>query len=561
MKIGIGKFSIDIQNSATAEARQERLDHLEKASWGYDNQYMQGNMRSHVDYFKALGGEEVRVPYYPLQFQTLYDVALYSDTLRTIHNQLRKEIFRNGIEIEEKLASKCTECEAEYEHPKEECEQCGSTEIRKPDPKQRELLESWSECCNLNEQSLVEMGGEVNNDLEKVDDGYIIAVKEYFYDEKGDIVAQNVREFVRGHPVFMRIIADRSGRPGRNSEGLPMYIDPDERGKYYHEERHPKTGKQLLPAYFRGESYDQGYLYYGKDEVFHKSKYDPSLTYGFPTILTVWLKVTTLMNQDRYMNRYYNKERPPRGLLFVKTANRGSLEKSWMWMLDMFKKNPHQIPPIAIEGDDSNRGKFVEFVDFMRSLDEMQFVEQREEFRRTIGALYGVMPMFQGDMSQGGGLNNEGLQVTVTNRAIEEGQRVFNDGFFKWMLIQLNITDYTLKLAPNEEKDEMADEQLFNAKARNAAMMQQMGWDVTLNEDNEFEYSPIEEPVQPRGEGGLSGLGGALPGSGMGSSSIFGTESGGSTNHQRFSGEPQNVRRSVRKEVTKQLKPIIKRLE
>ena len=103
-------------------------------------------------------------------------------------------------------------------------------------------------------------------------------------------------------------------------------------------------------------------------------------------------------------------------------------------MLAKAKKNPHLPAVMGVTNNLGNGGKFVEFIDFMKSLDELQFTEQRDEFRRVIGSVYGVSPIFQNDASTGGGLNNEGLQITVTNNAVEKGQKNYNNKLLKWIL-------------------------------------------------------------------------------------------------------------------------------
>jgi len=517
-----------------------------------------GNMRAQLDYIKNLGGEEVRIPYYPLHERTLFDIPVYSDVLRTIHMQLKKEIFRHGYLIEEKFAMKCEQCNKEFKHPVDECDDCKkkglpSTNIRDPDVKQKEKLTVFLKKCNDNDQDILDVSSEINDDLETVDDGYMQLIKDYYWDREGNILSAVPVELLRVHPMHVRIVADKTGRPGRDADGRPVLVCIDHREKYYQDITNcPQCDKPLFPAYFRTEGYEetQQYTYYVKGEILHKSKYKPSLTYGFPPILSCWLKITTLMAQDRYINTYYTKQRPPRGLFLVNTPNMNSFEKAWNQMLDTYKKNPHQISTLAIENPGGSKGKLGEFIDFMRPLDEMQFIEQRNEFRRQIGAVYGVMPLFQADLSDSGGLNNEGLQITVTNRAVQDGQGVYNDGFYPWLLDQLNITDYTLILEPSEEKDESAEQTLRQMKITNARAMQSMGYEVTLNEDNEFEFEPTEEPVPPPND--MGGMGG-LPG--LDTGGISGTPSGSPSSEQpkppspqRFGGEPESVERDKTKE-------------
>ena len=91
---------------------------------------------------------------------------------------------------------------------------------------------------------------------------------------------------------------------------------------------------------------------------------------------------------------------------------------------EKMERDPHYIPKVGVESS-SGRGK-VEFVRFMDSLDEMQYAQVRDEIRMRIAAFYGVSNVFMMDAGKSGGLNNEGMQILVTNRAVESGQVVFS---------------------------------------------------------------------------------------------------------------------------------------
>ena len=51
---------------------------------------------------------------------------------------------------------------------------------------------------------------------------------------------------------------------------------------------------------------------------------------------------------------------------------------------------------------------------------------------------------------------------------------------------KFGITDFTIKLKPHEEKDEMAEIQRDIARADYALRMQQLGFNVTLTPDGDF---------------------------------------------------------------------------
>jgi hypothetical protein len=172
--------------------------------------------------------------------------------------------------------------------------------------------------------------------------------------------------------------------------------------------------------------------------------------------------------------------------------------KNWEILLKKQKEKPNGIFPLVVPNKATNKGKFADFIQFTNSLEEMQYSQTREEIRRTIGALWGVMPLWQADISTSGGLNNEGLQVTVTTRAALKGQRIYDEKIFPWIVKQFGIEDWNLELITPEEKDEMAELQREQLKIQNARAMLDMGFDVEYGEDKEFVFSgEAQKPEQP----------------------------------------------------------------
>ena len=97
------------------------------------------------------------------------------------------------------------------------------------------------------------------------------------------------------------------------------------------------------------------------------------------------------------------------------------------------------------------------------------------------------------DTSTAGGLNNEGLQITVTDRAIDASQAIHHNRLFPPVLEQLGITDWKLKLRPSREADKMAELQRFHQRVMTMKEMVSAGFDATMHEDMDgeirFEFS------------------------------------------------------------------------
>jgi hypothetical protein len=428
--------------------------------------------------------DSVRVPNYPINEYVLLRVAYQSDILMTVINALRDGIFRRGHIIKEK--------------------------VQIPDKNQSILLKSIIKKINCNNQTIYDLLKIFEQDLNILDDGYLVAIKDYVFGIDGDILHEETKEIIRASPVKLRIISDVNGNLGYNDNGEKLYVSPLNRLHLITESQardmgfKDKNGIKLQRAYYRGESYlgnSLNYFYYLKDEVLHLSKHNPSLLYGYPPILSVWMKITTLLEQDRFLLLNYQKGRSPRGVLVARTPNYKSFEVAWEELKQKTRADPHSINPVAIETSDGKGG--LDWIDLMKPLEDMQFIESRNEMRRQIGALYGVMPLFSGDLSQAGGLNNEGLQMVVTNKSIELGQKLYNERVFKWILKQFKITDYILELEEPEEKSEIEDQEVMSLKIDNAVKMNQMGFNVEYDQESgDFDYSgsaktPEHEPFIP----------------------------------------------------------------
>ena len=73
---------------------------------------------------------------YMLTSPIIYHIVQQSTIVRTCITQLKQEIFRRGYTWEEKFVLKCSSCNKEHASPVLKCSDCGSTELKKPDPKQ-----------------------------------------------------------------------------------------------------------------------------------------------------------------------------------------------------------------------------------------------------------------------------------------------------------------------------------------------------------------------------------------------------------------------------------------
>ena len=431
-----------------------------------------------------------------------FDLYQYSDLLRTIMRSLVHETFRNGLIIQKNFVNKCNYCGAEYNTATNTCEVCTSTSLREPDKSQYEYLREWQKKVNYNDQNLLEVCKELDMDMNIVDNAFASVLKRYDFDASGKMVGASAIEFLRAHPERCNFVFDKNGRFGYTDDGKIVMFCLEHRDKHHlmkseeaEESTCDKCGKKMYPAYFRVTKMGSKYIYYTKGEMEHLKKFSYGLGYGLPPMFSVWQKVQILMKMDFFMLSAYHLERPPKGLLLMK-GNRESIDKAWRRLQEEARTNPHMIYPLVVDGSKDIKN-VMEWLDLTLKSDDINFIEFRDELRRTIGALWGVMPIFHGDTSAGMGLANEGLQILVTNRAVEVEQGIFNDKVFPWLCRNIGVTDWTYKCVPNEGRDQVAKLQREKMRIDNANALQAMGYiaEAKLTEDG-IDFEIIDPETQ-----------------------------------------------------------------
>ncbi len=400
------------------------------------------------------------------KFISLHDLDLLaknSDLLQIIFNTRARKTFQKGFDID----------------PIEENAESDNLED----------IEKWQRRINNNNQSLKEVLTQLDKDLNTFDDAYLLALKDYGYNANGEINFAETKEFIRLDPISVNKVLDKALRLGRTEYGndsisRPVYFNPEQREALTTDNYDKKTGRRNLQAHYKVWTSD-GVIYYNDSEVMHKSSFNPSLAYGYSPLFSGHLKLLILILQDIYIKKYYGEDKPLKGLLVFNTQDKQGLMKTFTELRAQVKKNPHSVKPIVAESDDGR--KPVEYIDMAKTMDEMQFSDNRQEIRQQIGAIYGVSPMFQNDMSQGGGLNNEGLQVTVTNEVISDRQELFNNSFLRFIFTDnLGFNGWSVKCVPNVELDEMADAQLEAQQLANVKLKLELGLSGKLDENGQY---------------------------------------------------------------------------
>jgi len=206
----------------------------------------------------------------------LYATVQESIILRTTINTLCQEIFRRGHYWKKKFHFKCQKCEEEYQHEVKECQICESTEFDTPEADQIMYPRWFIKQRNGMDQSFMDVLREVEWDMDIVDDGFFVLLKDYYMNkESNEIEFFRVKEIVRGDPTFMRIVADKKGV--RGGRFLVCPIHRDKTFPFGGDIKKCETcSQELQDVHFINTAGSGKTQYYIEGEIVHVSKYQPS---------------------------------------------------------------------------------------------------------------------------------------------------------------------------------------------------------------------------------------------------------------------------------------------
>ena len=522
-----------------------------------------------------------KLPIFPFPLTMIYELADNIDALRIPIETLNREMFKNGFEVVEKWKYKCNNCSKEFQyaptpdnpdeqpfeangdnfsstHPRKKkavavpkaealvCDTCGSNDLSRPVPEHRKTLEAlMMEPVNSNQQTLEDVSRQLERDFEIADNAYLLLLKNYHInDATGEINEEKtvIKEMLRIEPPQVAMIADSDGRIGYDDKRNKIWVCPrfEHRDARLTTPKCDRCGAEALKAVIEVNSvYSIGIpqpkrVIYGEGEVIWKAgKYKPNLLYGFSPIYSVWSKAMSLSHMDEYIRKYFDKMRPPRGMLVISSRNYETFRKSWDVLEQKAQEDPYMIHPLLVENDKGGKNP-AQWLDFTGSLKELEFIEVRKELRMIIGAVYGVLPFYYGETPAG--WSQEGLQVTITNRAVLWGQDTLKKAFFSKISKMLNIDDWELQLKTGEETDKLRDLQTDGIEIQNMMMLQQMGFEITRTHTGEFNISK-NSAMTPDMMFGVGAINGNMNGAGKGVPAP-------KEQTQSFEGEPNNKRPS-----------------
>lgn len=434
----------------------------------------------------------------------------------------RNEIFRNHFPLVlPRFTAKCAGCGAEYDEEVAECMECGHDELREPKASEKREAQQFFESVNREGQSLRELWETLEDDHGRL--GVVTLVVKYDYVvatgdetllgrplmEQGEIIRKEPDELVRADPKRVVPVVDENGRVGGWKWTCPLHRQDGLSGS-------PglcdECGAELREVHFvekefvRSNNYTK---YYFEDEVLSYAHFYPRQhgLDGLAPTHHVWLKQAILHWMDIYGGAFYdpNSNKYPNKFMVVHTTNADAWERNFEKSQDEAKENLYHNEIFVNEyATDSQSTPELQTVELMDDELQGQNMEIKKQYKSDIRTQFGVTDVFDSELEDAGGLNNEGLQLEVTDRTIASAQHDLATGPLDDLMKLLGFNDHKLAFVPPQNKDleELKQKVEIGDKAAKAGLEAEWQDDDIDIKDGDFEAS----------DEGMGGLGGMMPG-------------------------------------------------
>lgn len=384
----------------------------------------------------------------PSEASTLYAVkvpdpqhiallVLVSHEIGSALKAIRRKVWHHQLKVVPAFHLRCTLCGTTTDKDVEVCSGAGCfaprSLLRAPDEEGKHILEEWQREANHDGQTLEEVGEEAEDDGNAHDQLTIVFRFAHTLDESGVIQQSVLTELRRGDPRLFRPVKDDRGRRGGK---WWVCLSCREQGPRYRPELSPRPctacGRATYEAWFvelMGPEGGAPVAYYIRSEIV-----DKSFHYGGSSPLArLWDKAISILWMDKYVWMAFDPRRDKRAdkILVVVGGQAEAIEKWAKKDASERKRNPYRLTTlhVPIVGAGAEARPDAKVVDLGADEIKKQNPEIYVRNIRSIWREYGVSPAGMGDVSDAGGLNNEGLQLRVDGITVEHHQR----GHMAWL--------------------------------------------------------------------------------------------------------------------------------
>jgi hypothetical protein len=410
----------------------------------------------------------------PLGMVGLESLAKDEDEIAKAISARSDEIYRNEFPvITPKWECRCQDCEAEFDDDVDACPECGCEDFATPDAGERRELRELFDSINKEGQSMRQVGKITDEDHSRL--GVLTWVLRWQYltgprdvDAAGaagqQILTRKFDELVRGDAKRIRPVVDENGRLGNVWWTCPLHRNEAVVNATQYDggqTRCPECGCDLREVHYVELGQAAGNRvekYFFEHEIVMHAGHIPQAhgLDGLSPVHLVWLEQAILHWMDVYAAEFFNphSERTPNKFLIVHTSNPDHFEKQLDQAKDEAQQNPYksgifynQIAP------DQSANTEAQVIDVMGEELLGQSEDLRKRYENHIRTVFGVTDVFDSELEDAGGLNNEGLQLEVTDRSIAAAQQDYSDGPYDELLRYLGYEDWRVGFVPPREQD------------------------------------------------------------------------------------------------------------
>jgi hypothetical protein len=461
----------------------------------------------------------------PLSLGELETIALsgfeYAENVKT----RREELFRNEFPVwKSRFTKTCTECPAEFDEAVDECEACGAP-TRDPDPQEKRRAERLSKSVNKEGQSLRALLKDAEWDQWGAGVPLLVIRYEWQVQEQstrlagaGQVRRSDPIELRKGDPKRIVPVVDETRRIGgywwacprcrggpdyepRESPGACEECEAETREVYFAERGETSHSRRST-----SDGYD---TYYYKEEILTYPYAFPRLNGldGLSPVHHVWLKQLLIELMDKYAGAFYDpsSKKLPNQFIILHTTNADYWESKLEEIRESDGKSLYDSPILANEySPQSASAPEVQVVDAMPDGLLGQNDTLKETLKTDIRRQLGVSNVQDNDLSDAGGLNNEGLQLEVTDRSIASQQHDYVVGVLDTLAKRLGIDDWYPAFLPSSGPDAAE----LRAHIRAGTEAAEAGLDATF-EDEQVDIADGEFDPPAPDVGGMGGVPGA----------------------------------------------------
>ena len=450
------------------------------------------------------------IPRLPLAYITMFSAYYQCAPWKFSGNLKVQEKYRRGLVVIPNFEARCDQCDIEFQDYPEDfiCPKCGK-KLRTYDQEEFKEAKQYIKNVNLNHESLRDLMETTAHDIVVSDEGYHIYRKEYLADGNGNIKWQRLKEVVVGSPIVMRPVVDHhTGTPGgvyyvcpgehRQTELIHREKNTNDQyarqagGTNYETDddapRCSKCGLVMQDVKYVSIFHERGEIenYYIDGEVCHWHEYDKNHTFVVPPAVTLWVPISILTYKDAYIRDSFMKQRKPRGALVASTSNPDGFMNMWKQVMEEVKKDWQYMPVIPMEpepgmGSGSNR---IAWVDFMGTMQDLDYEHIRNIYERTIYQFYGVSNIFANLDTAAAGKGGLEAKLIINNKHVERSNNVDNEKPLARLTLEKGLKECHFEVAPFEDRDVMKELQLDTHKINNAQMMEYLGFRTIRNPVN-----------------------------------------------------------------------------